>query len=616
MADYTNDPDARDCGGHGTNVASIATGYNVTTSSPEYQDAQNFNHGLGVAPFAQLGASKIFDCSGNFSSSFNATTLTANAYAAGARISNNSWGTGNTANWGDYGARSAAYDALVRDARPEAGNQQMVEVFAAGNHGDDNSPGSFNEGYGTISMEGAAKNVITVGASEGVRASGTDGCGVTNGEANSARDIIDFSSRGPTDDGRLKPDLVAPGTHITGAAPQHGGYTDAHGVCNKFLDGTSWYSVVSGSSQAAPQVSGAAALVRHWYRRTQTGNTADPSPALTKAMLANTATDLASGDDGKGSTIPAGPNMDQGWGRVNLGTAFDSTAREYRDQAPADLLIGSGDSWWRSYSVPDPLKPVKVTVAWTDPPGPTSGNPVVNNLDLVVDAGGRTYKGNVFNGAFSRTGGTADPRNNVESVYLPAGAVTRLGVTVQGTTIAGNGVPGVGTTLDQDFALVVSNADELMPTPVLSGEAPELSDAFPGGDDDGSLEPDEQFGLDQRIRNGGDGTATNIDGTMSGPASVSFGQPASDYPDTAPNTSSANEDQYAGALSAAATCGADVSATLTLATDQGTQQVPVVLPTGTPSDPATHNSTNVPQAIPDDSSAGTTSTLTHRHARA
>jgi len=91
---------------------------------------------------------------------------------------------------------------------------------------------------------------------------------------------------------------------------------------------------------------------------------------------------------------------------------------------------------------------------------------------------------------------------------------------------------------------------------------------------------------------------------------VTFGQPASDYPDTAPNTSSANEDQYAGALAAAATCGADVSATLTLATDQGTQQVPVVLPTGTPSDPGTHSSVNVPQAIPDDSSAGTTSTLT------
>ena len=210
--------------------------------------------------------------------------------------------------------------------------------------------------------------------------------------------------------------------------------------------------------------------------------------------------------------------MDQGWGRVNLGTAFDSTAREYRDQAPADLLNGSGDSRWRSYSVPDPLKPVKVTLAWTDAPGPTSGNPVVNNLDLVVDAGGRTYKGNVFNGAFSRTGGTADPRNNVESVYLPAGAVSAIRRDRAGHDDRRHGVPGVGTDRTRTSPSWSRTPTSSCPPRCWCGEAPELSDAGPGGDDDGSLEPDEQFGLDQRIRNGGDGTATNIDGTMSGPA--------------------------------------------------------------------------------------------------
>jgi subtilisin-like proprotein convertase family protein len=605
MANYTSDADARDCGGHGTNVASIATGYNTVTSAPEWEDPSNYNHGLGVAPFARVGGSKIFECDGGFSSSWTPAGLGAAAYAAGARISNNSWGTGNFANWGDYGARSAAYDQLVRDARPEAGNQQLVEVFAAGNHGDDN-PGTQNEGYGTISMEGSAKNVITVGASESVRQSGTDGCGVTDAGANSARDIIGFSSRGPTDDGRLKPDLVAPGSHITGAAPQHGGYTDFN-VCNRFFTGTTWYSLVSGSSQATPQVSGAAALVRHWYQRTQL---AEPSPALTKALLVNTATDLAGGENGKGDTIAAGPNSDQGWGRVNLGTTFDSTAREYRDQQPADLLDGSGDIRLRAYSVPDASKPVKVTLAWTDAPGPTSGNPVVNNLDLVVDAGGRTYKGNVFAGAVSRTGGTADPRNNLESVYLPAGTATRLGVTVKGTSIPGNGVPGVGDSTDQDFALVVSNADELAPTPVLSGEAPEVSDAGPGGDDDGALEPGEAFGLDQDIRNGGDGTATGVSGTISGDPPVSFSQPVSAYPDTAPNSSSSNATQFAGQVASGATCGADVSATLSLATDQGTQAVPVVLPTGYPGSAAPQSSSNVPRSIPDDSSAGASSTLT------
>ena len=95
-----------------------------------------------------------------------------NAYSGGATISNNSWGVGGTASWGAYGSRARAYDALVRDAQPgTGGNQQMVEVFSAGNDG--------GTGQGTIASEASAKNVITVGASEGVRASGTDGCAVT-----------------------------------------------------------------------------------------------------------------------------------------------------------------------------------------------------------------------------------------------------------------------------------------------------------------------------------------------------------------------------------------------------------------------------------------------------
>jgi subtilisin-like proprotein convertase family protein len=612
--DFTNPPedgpdpdnDARDCSGHGTNVASIAAGYNAGVTSGE-QDAGGFNYGLGVAPFVRLGASKIFRSCGDGGFGLDdlsntITLLTEKAWAGGARISNNSWGAGGHSSWGDYSPHSREYDRMVRDAHPDVGNQGMVQVFAAGNHGDDN-PGVLNEGYGTISSEGSAKNVITVGATEGVRPGGPDGCGTPSSAADSARDVLYFSSRGPTDDGRLKPDLVAPGSFITGASPQHPGYTGS-GTCNPFFAGNR-YSLISGTSQAAPQVSGVAALVRRWYELTESDV---PSPGLTKALLINTATDLAGGQDGKGSTISAGPNSDQGWGRVNLGAAFNSTAREYRDQAPIDLLDDSGEFTQRAYSVPDPNRPVKVTLAWTDAPGPTSGNPVVNNLDLVVDAGGRTYKGNVFAGAFSRTGGTADPRNNVESVYLPAGAVTRLGVTVKATTVAGDGVPDVGDETDQDYALVVSNADALTSTPVLSAGSTDLTDAEPGGDADGALEPGESFELEQAIRNGGDGPATTIDGTISGSAPVSFTPPAtSEYPDTPPGAVSTNETQFAGQLSASATCGADVTATLSLETDQGIQQVPVVLPTGYPGPPIPRSAGGGP--IPDDSTTGVSSTI-------
>ena len=70
----------------------------------------------------------------------------------------------------------------------------------------------------------------------------------------------------------------------------------------------------------------------------------------------------------------------------------------------------------------DPGKPFRVTLAWTDAPGSTTGNSYVNNLDLEVTVNGTTYKGNVFSGPNSIVGGTADVRNNAESVFLPAGA--------------------------------------------------------------------------------------------------------------------------------------------------------------------------------------------------
>ena len=93
-----------------------------------------------------------------------------------------------------------------------------------------------------------------------------------------------------------------------------------------------------------------------------------------------------------------------------------STTRSRRrlSPRPASSAVFTG-------SVPDISKPFRVTLAWTDAPGPTTGNAFVNNLDLEVTIGGNTYKGNVFSGAFSATGGTADTRNNVESVFIPAG---------------------------------------------------------------------------------------------------------------------------------------------------------------------------------------------------
>ncbi|NIQ98026.1 MAG: S8 family serine peptidase, partial [Desulfuromonadales bacterium] len=123
----------------------------------------------------------------------------------------NSWGCSGCA--GSYDDSSQAFDVGVRDADlDEAGNQQLIVFFSAGNSG----PTS-----GTIGTPGNGKNMITVGASENDRPSDedgnwTDGCGIGPTGADSAMDVISFSSRGPAPGNRVKPEVIAPGTHIQG----------------------------------------------------------------------------------------------------------------------------------------------------------------------------------------------------------------------------------------------------------------------------------------------------------------------------------------------------------------------------------------------------------------
>ncbi len=237
----------------------------------------------------------------------------------------------------------------------------------------------------------------------------------------------------------MKPDIVAPGTHITGGvaqitpAPPPSGLarrypvsmqqacvglsaTGGTGNTNDFFPlGQQFYTVSSGTSHSTPAVSGACALLRQYFIN---NSNAPPSPAMTKAYLMNSARYLngANANDKLWSAS-------QGMGEMNLGMAFDGAWRILRDQLPVETFTAAGQA--RSYpgTVPDPTKPFRVTLAWTDVPGSTTASKeLVNNLDLTVTAGTNIYKGNVFNGAFSTNGGAADSTNNVESVFLPAGS--------------------------------------------------------------------------------------------------------------------------------------------------------------------------------------------------
>lgn len=442
----TTDPLGNCIGGHGQINAGIIMG----NGSVGTLGLGGYNLGQGVAPQGQVYATKIFRNSGPFDiGSLTFTDLMKNAQDAGAYFSNNSWGE---PLFGDYTADAAEFDLLTRDSDPtEAGNQPRVYFFAAGNIG--------IYGPGTIGSPASAKNVIAVGATENSDADGIDGCFVTDIEADSHRDMAYFSSRGPVADGRIGITVTAPGTHVQGQASTDPGFAGTT-VCDpEWPIGQSFYARSSGTSHSTPVVAGAGMIVYEFFNTQLSGlgHTATPSPALIKAVLANTATDMAGADDGFGFTLGAIPSTDQGWGSVNLNTLTSMKESLYSaDQE--HVFTGSGQNFQKVISIVDPGKPLKITLVWSDAPGNPLATPnLVNDLDLSVTIGATTYRGNVFtSGGVSTTGGTADRLNNIESVYItsPTGPYT---LNVDAFNISGDGIPNSGGALEQDFAIFVWN---------------------------------------------------------------------------------------------------------------------------------------------------------------
>jgi hypothetical protein len=177
---------------------------------------------------------------------------------------------------------------------------------------------------------------------------------------------------------------------------------------------------------------------------------------MNKALLINSAIDMGT---------PNIPNNNEGWGRINLGGVFTDTQRFFIDQ---QVTFGAtGEMWQMSVMPADASKPLKVSLVWSDAPGPGTGGTTpawVNNLDLVVTQGGNTYYGNNFSAGWSQSGGSPDTRNNHESVHLQTPTGTYQ-MQVMATNIAGDGVPYNQDTTDQDFALVCYNC-MVMPTSV------------------------------------------------------------------------------------------------------------------------------------------------------
>ncbi len=283
---------------------------------------------------------------------------------------------------GDYTFTSRLLDAIVVGSlgRPlpvvwAAGNERIVSV----------SNGQYICGeYGSISPPAAAKNAIVVGA------------------VNSNDDsMTSFSSWGPTDDGRIKPDVVAPGCQL-------GGDT---GVTSTWPDG--WYDTQCGTSMATPATAGACALLIEQHRVLRSGEP-DPTGAALKALLIHGAEDIGS----------VGPDYQSGYGSIRA----DRSALLLLDDALMSGDVGAGEVVEFTMDVPvssDDVQNVRITIAWDDEAGPplSGGASLRNDLDLVVidPRGGRRWPWTLSPSNPSapavRTG--PDRLNNVEQVSAP-----------------------------------------------------------------------------------------------------------------------------------------------------------------------------------------------------
>jgi hypothetical protein len=408
--------------GHGTHVAGSVLGDGL---SPKEGTVR------GTAPRAKLVLQSVLDASGglgglpdDLADLFNRPYTTDKA-----RIHTNSWGS--TGNFGVYDQQAHEVDQFVSKQR------DMLICFAAGNEGkDENANGEIDPG--SVTPPGTAKNCLTVGASENNRPTKAMTYGDAFGYpanpirsdrvANNPEGIVAFSSRGPIHDGRIKPDVVAPGTFILSTR-------------SRATQSTGWeasadplYMFDGGTSMATPLVAGCVANVRAFLRAVH--GVKKPSAALLKVLIINGARDLT------GQYVPseagAIPNNNEGFGRVDLQAVVGPYAAGetlvFFDEGKA---LDAGANSQRTVTMTAGAKRLKVTLVWTDPPG----EGLQSDLDLIVRAGTREQHGNMPAGStgFDRT-------NNVEQVVwtnLPAGPVT-VAVVAHRVTLG-----------PQNFALVV-----------------------------------------------------------------------------------------------------------------------------------------------------------------
>ncbi|HPF34323.1 MAG TPA: FG-GAP-like repeat-containing protein [Candidatus Krumholzibacteria bacterium] len=276
-------------------------------------------------------------------------------------------------------------------------------------------------GFDTLSPRSTAKNILVVGAVNDLAAGWTAPGDVTASA---------FTSYGPTDDGRIKPDLVANGVGLTSA----------------YSSGDASYASLSGTSMSTPSVTGSVALLHERYRNVRD---AYPQASTMKALILHTCDEAGAAD---------GPDYRFGWGLMNTRAAAEAIA----DAVVLEAVLTSGGTDEFTL-IPRPGEPLRATLVWADRPGFPAADALdptdlmlINDLDMSIDQDASTFLPWVLDpadpGAAATTGD--NDRDNVEQIRIGAqgaGAIT-LRVTHEG--------PLTGS---QPYSIVVTGADAPAP---------------------------------------------------------------------------------------------------------------------------------------------------------
>ena len=306
----------------------------------------------------------------------------------------------------------------------------------------------YKSGYDTIGYDAVAKNVMTIGAvadavSGGVRAP-------ANGT------MTYFSSWGPTDDGRIKPDVVANGDNLY----------------SSLATSDSAYAYYSGTSMASPNATGSALLLINVFDNLFPGHAMRASTL--KALLINTADDLGN----------AGPDYQYGWGLINVKAAADALTAYHASPGNARVIEGrvTSTALTRTHTFTwDGVSPIRATLVWTDPASTAITTHdsrtarLVNDLDLKITVPGGAnfspyvmpYVGDWTNAKLSAVATTGvNHTDNVEQVFIAAPSAA--GVYQAVVTVTGSLTNGV-----QNYSLIISgSADAAAAAPSTSAVSP------------------------------------------------------------------------------------------------------------------------------------------------